>query len=134
MNRLIKVLILGERWGHHDQVFASLSNRRVAGFFGPDAQKISEAISQTNPSAIIISPVSESVFQALLDASPNEQSFMPPVLLCVDHEALRPRACTSTRMTSCWYSVPPPRSRSGSPAWFGTGKLDHQIVFFVWAG
>lgn len=87
---LIRVLLLGEHWDRLEPAFASLSNRGVAEFVGPVVKEIPEAVSKTSPTAIMVSPGYDSVCVLLLNSSAGEQAFLPPVLLCVDHESKHP--------------------------------------------
>jgi len=80
--------MLGERWDRLDQAFASLSTRGVVELVGPVVQELQKAVFRTNPSAIVVSPDFDSVGQVLANTVSSEQAFLPPVLLCVDHENL----------------------------------------------
>lgn len=88
MKPLIKVLMLGTQWEQLDQAFASLSSRGIAEFVGPVAPEISEAVAQTDPSAIIVSPGFDTPGQPLLIRPASEQPSFPPILICLDHESL----------------------------------------------
>ena len=79
---------MGEHWDCLEPAFASISNRGAVEFVGPVVQEIPEAVSHTNPSAIMVSPGSEGLGILRLDSSSGEQPFLLPVLLCVDHESL----------------------------------------------
>jgi len=88
LKTIVKVLIVGEHWDRLDQAFASLSNRGIFEFVGPVDLGILEAVSQTSPSAVLVSPGSNGVGRALVNTSASDQPFLPPVLLCIDHESL----------------------------------------------
>ncbi len=80
--------MLGSRWERLDQAFASLTSREIVEFVGPVVQEIPEVITQTNPSAIVISPGFATLSQPLLCGLAGEQKSCPPVLLCLDHGSL----------------------------------------------
>ena len=80
--------MLGETWDRLDQAFASLSNRGAVEFVGPVVQEISEAVSRTRPSAVIVCPGFDGLGRSPLNRSAGEHPFSPPVLLCIDHESL----------------------------------------------
>lgn len=80
--------MLGARWERLDQAFASLSSRGIVEFVGPVVQEIPEAVTETNPSAIVVSPGFGTLNQPLLDEFADGDSHTPPVLLCLDHESL----------------------------------------------
>jgi hypothetical protein len=88
MKTTIRVLKLGDEWDRLDQAVASLSIRGVAEFVGPFGQKIHEAVSRSNASAIMVSPGADRDGQSLFDISDGERTDLPPVLLCLDHESL----------------------------------------------
>ena len=84
MKTLIRVLLLGEHWDRLEPAFASLSNKGVVEFVGPVVKEIPEAVSETSPSAIMVSPGSGGAGLPLLNISANGQPFSQPVLLCVE--------------------------------------------------
>ena len=91
---------------------AHISNRGVANFVGPVTQELLEAVTQTSPAVIMVSPGSRATGESWVNRINNEQLALPPVLLCIDYEWLESEELYEFAVTSCWWPIPPPTWKS----------------------